>query len=1006
MFCLLLLAVLPIAIASSPTVRADSLGLGIRTVSPGVATTAQLTLDGVVSQPILGYSLGLEIPSPLGFSAYAPFNSGDQEFLGIQLGTEFVGIGVVFSAAPPTVVTRGPGFLVLGTLEVLVPALTAGESIEIPIVDGQGSPPISVEFATVAGPVTPSTLAGGVVGASVPISQVWVASPTDDTVTSLDAAGTIGPVVTGGPRENPEGIAVDPNGIAWICYRDSEVVRRVDAAGVEIFVFGSASDVVVTGTGSAPSAVAISSRGRAWIGNTGNNSVTVVNPFGRIIFGGDGALDTPDDGVFGPALLLDAPPTALAADAADSMWVTASDGASSGYLYRINRSGSIGAVVDYGSDDPVAVSVDRQGIAWVCLAGAGRVDRVASDGSIIQSFTVPDARSIAVRRRPFTSALREAWVVGDIAGAPGLYRLRPDASIDEFPGIGIGVSGITMDGRGRPWISRDTGTVQTIDPDAPPGTSPLFGSAVTIGTDARILGDTTAYTQAFVQFPDGNPLLRSFFDFDGDGYVNVIELNSGTDVFDALDEPSALVPLLPVQGLVCTQDGLDAQLSWGIPTDVDPVLPSIQGYTSIEVRVDGVLTATQPSPTDESFEFALPGAGTYLIEVTGVGATTSPPVECTLTVGPGALLDTQEVILDGDLLNPFDVSTGPATAPTVALGGPASDYALFVTDPQLQLLAGLAIDGSVAAATSTAIFTASGGGTGSFGATGCSYVAEPAGGGPPRVYVVGGSDTDQVQVRAFEINAATGDFELLALPHIFITESGVPRFGSPGGLAAQPSSGGVGDILLFGGPDGCELLACLSTSTGDIEPSASFSHPAGIATYGLQGVAFVDDYGPGGGQAWISSVGSSESSFSAIEVDVASGAAVDTGESISLAVLDEDNVLGGFDFAESPDDSAIVIEVVGITTSSISAIEASSFFVRGDANGSGDLDIADAVTTLGVLFQGVAPEVCDAALDANGDESVDVADAIYLLTFLFSAGPPPPPPYPDAGGEALECVGP
>lgn len=72
-------------------------------------------------------------------------------------------------------------------------------------------------------------------------------------------------------------------------------------------------------------------------------------------------------------------------------------------------------------------------------------------------------------------------------------------------------------------------------------------------------------------------------------------------------------------------------------------------------------------------------------------------------------------------------------------------------------------------------------------------------------------------------------------------------------------------------------------------------------------------------------------------------------------------------------------------------------FVRGDANGSGSIDIADAVFLLEYLFAGGVSPSPEASGDANNDAAIDISDAIYLLTFLFDSGASPAAPYPDAG---------
>ncbi|MBI4605494.1 MAG: right-handed parallel beta-helix repeat-containing protein [Planctomycetes bacterium] len=76
-------------------------------------------------------------------------------------------------------------------------------------------------------------------------------------------------------------------------------------------------------------------------------------------------------------------------------------------------------------------------------------------------------------------------------------------------------------------------------------------------------------------------------------------------------------------------------------------------------------------------------------------------------------------------------------------------------------------------------------------------------------------------------------------------------------------------------------------------------------------------------------------------------------------------------------------------------------FVRGEANGDGDIDVGDPVALLLVLFRGAAPG-CPDALDADDSGNVDVTDAVYLLRFLFLGGPAPPAPFPDPGTDPTE----
>ena len=82
-------------------------------------------------------------------------------------------------------------------------------------------------------------------------------------------------------------------------------------------------------------------------------------------------------------------------------------------------------------------------------------------------------------------------------------------------------------------------------------------------------------------------------------------------------------------------------------------------------------------------------------------------------------------------------------------------------------------------------------------------------------------------------------------------------------------------------------------------------------------------------------------------------------------------------------------------------------FRRGDANGDGLFNIADAIATLGFLFSGGAMNCADAG-DSNDDGLVNIADGITVLGALFSGGGAPPAPGPNTCGvdptdDALDC---
>jgi hypothetical protein len=73
-------------------------------------------------------------------------------------------------------------------------------------------------------------------------------------------------------------------------------------------------------------------------------------------------------------------------------------------------------------------------------------------------------------------------------------------------------------------------------------------------------------------------------------------------------------------------------------------------------------------------------------------------------------------------------------------------------------------------------------------------------------------------------------------------------------------------------------------------------------------------------------------------------------------------------------------------------------FRRGDANLTGFLEMADAISVLGYLFLGQGERPCLDALDADDSGDVAIADATAILGYLLLGATAPPPPGPDACG--------
>ena len=72
-------------------------------------------------------------------------------------------------------------------------------------------------------------------------------------------------------------------------------------------------------------------------------------------------------------------------------------------------------------------------------------------------------------------------------------------------------------------------------------------------------------------------------------------------------------------------------------------------------------------------------------------------------------------------------------------------------------------------------------------------------------------------------------------------------------------------------------------------------------------------------------------------------------------------------------------------------------FLRGDFDGSGSVNLSDAIAILAFLFQAGKDPACADAADVRDEGRIDISGAIFLLNFLFAGGTPPAIPYPNWG---------
>jgi streptogramin lyase len=94
-------------------------------------------------------------------------------------------------------------------------------------------------------------------------------------VNSPPNAWTIAITYTGGGISAPSGVAVDQTGNVWLSNSGNNSVTRLDPNGNAL-----SPNAGYTGSFNAPSAIAIDQGGYAWVTNSGNNSLVQLSPAG------------------------------------------------------------------------------------------------------------------------------------------------------------------------------------------------------------------------------------------------------------------------------------------------------------------------------------------------------------------------------------------------------------------------------------------------------------------------------------------------------------------------------------------------------------------------------------------------------------------------------------------------------------------------------------------------------------------------------------------------------
>ena len=142
-------------------------------------------------------------------------------------------------------------------------------------------------------------------------------APTAWTVSTLAGNGTAGFAdgsAAAAMFNNPQGIAVGPNGLVYVADTANNRIRRITAAGTVTTLAGDGTPGLQNGIGNqarfnAPQGIALDSDGNVYVADTGNSAVRKIDAAGNVsIVAGDGSVGSNDspgarfDGLVGVAV--------------------------------------------------------------------------------------------------------------------------------------------------------------------------------------------------------------------------------------------------------------------------------------------------------------------------------------------------------------------------------------------------------------------------------------------------------------------------------------------------------------------------------------------------------------------------------------------------------------------------------------------------------------------------------------------------------------------------------
>ncbi|MDE0960135.1 MAG: hypothetical protein OSB09_05080 [Planctomycetota bacterium] len=952
----------------APIHAQNVVSVGSTAATPGQTVYLPVHIENDVA--IAAYSFGL-IHDPVTLNPVSIEYAGAEvpDFIGTQVGPDGLALGVVLDYLLVNVIPGGGiSLAAYATYEVN----SAGQGSFSTVTPGTaGSPPIDVVYSLPdASTLTPTVSSGGVAvlapdPVGTPSNRVRVAFDGSFSAFTPDGVLAETDVISAGA---PTDLLVDRHGFTWILTAENQTLTRI----------GDPADPKITvATGFDP--LALGPLGGDGVFSTHlDGSIQVMHSDGTVLLGGDGAGDSPEDGVLGAALSI-GPGLNLANFAAGSGSTSWLGGGTR--LLRIQPNGAVVVDVNLGAGNVVQdLAAGPNGSVFVLMTTS--LQKRVADGSL--SFSHPLPTGIAPTRLAVTTSQTGDERIDRIAvlNPSSNQVLQLDWHHDNLVVAGPtitharGLERIAWDGDRHLWIAGQesgstAGTLTSYNSD---------GSAT--GVDLTFAGETILLTENSAAVPAVSAFEDD--DFDGDEYSNINEQAAGSNPFDSADDPTDEVvdytpPMNSLSSVIIGDNHFVLiEWTWSSPTADFPQFYEITRTT------DGVLASgfpvqiagTENSWIDENGGVGLPDG---VHEYTGIAVMQggSQGVTSVLVTGSGEAGSETPIDVPGSdgLTEIYDIAADPAAPPggvkyyaTDSLNGQI--YALNALFEVLAVIPSPFSDGVPV--------------------TGITFI--PTGDAGNGSLVVGnGSSAGQLYLS--EITREGFWIRDYFLYNPVPWAPGDDHTMLPGAIPG--SSGGMGydensNHLYITGPTTCEVYGMAHGGDGALSTDKSFAHPnpgaqqKGCTTGNCPGSGWI---GCEDAPLYITSI-TADGTLEIIKVIVEGGVATQDGEGISLAAIDDP---GGIVF----DGENFVI--AGNTSGTVYEVQVTGNFVRGDTNEDALVDIADGIKCLGYLFNGQPGVDCMARLDINDDNLIDVADPIYLLSFLFNAGAAPLAPFPDQG---------